>query len=438
MVFKFNRGEFYTATPELRDVEAQQILDHGFEINKQSNTLLLFPKELRDKHDCLLKKYLLERRKNMKLNLGEVVTLFPSNIEKCKIEGVMRRTPTYWYAVSQTKLQKLCRNYFDLDSFIYSSPKEVVLVSQYEICTRDIRYSVESNIFRIPFESQKQHLRILDQRRKQEPILIIPKTRTPCQSGSGSKRQKIAVPSNNELAPISIDQKSVIGNVIAVYGDTNGVPEVWYYILERDFEGIVLERANETTFEPTAHIDPIEKTTVLDWDVRCKIVAGGNVIVPLTSQQNHRILLEKTLKNIQEKQAGRVSAAPVEQKNDVGNVIAVYENIERSTVVRYYIIEKDLHGILLAKTDETAFNRTSTVDLIYESRVLSWKVKHTTGLDGTILIDAKEQQLYRNLVKPGMKWTDPAKDNLGSADSLSVDRDEPLPVQHLAPETMVQ
>lgn len=438
MVFKFNRGEFYTATPELKNIKDQQILDHGFEYDKQSNTMLLVPKELKDKHAYLLKKYLLERRKNIRLNLGEIVTLLPSNIERCKIEGVIRRTPTYWYAVSHTKLQKLTRNYFDLDSFIYASPKELVTVSQYEVCTRHIKYSVENSIFRIPFESQKQHVHILDQRRKEEPIVITPKTRVIEQSGPGSKRQKIASPSNNEQTPAPIDQKSVIGNVIAVYRDTKGVPEVWYYILEKDFEGIVLERANEETFEPTVHIDPIEQTTVLDWDVRCKIITGGNVIIPLASQQNHRRLLERTLKNIQEKQAESVSETSAEQKNDVGNVIAVYEDIDRKTVVRYYILEKDSHGILLANTTETAFNRTSTIDSIYESRVLSWKVKHKTESDGTILIDAKEQQLYRNLVKPGMKWTDPRNVNLGSADSLSVDREEPDPVQPLAPETLVQ
>ena len=363
MVFKFNRGEFYTATPELKNIKDQQILDHGFEYDKQSNTMILVPKELKDKHAYLLKKYLLERRKNIRLNLGEIVTLLPSNIERCKIEGVIRRTPTYWYAVSHTKLQKLTRNYFDLDSFIYASPKELVTVSQYEVCTRHIKYSVENSIFRIPFESQKQHVHILDQRRKEEPIVITPKTRVIEQSGPGSKRQKIAGPCNNEQTPAPIDQKSVIGNVIAV---------------------------------------------------------------------------ERTLKNIQEKQAESVSETSAEQKNDVGNVIAVYEDIDRKAVVRYYILEKDSHGILLANTTETAFNRTSTIDSIYESRVLSWKVKHKTESDGTILIDAKEQQLYRNLVKPGMKWTDPRNVNLGSADSLSVDREEPDPVQPLAPETTVQ
>ena len=64
----------------------------------------------------------------------------------------------------------------------------------------------------------------------------------------------------------------VAGNVISVYGATNGRAEVWYYLLEQNFDGILLDKFGPgNLFHTTATIDPIEPDTVLNWNVKAQI-----------------------------------------------------------------------------------------------------------------------------------------------------------------------
>jgi hypothetical protein len=91
--------------------------------------------------------------------------------------------------------------------------------------------------------------------------------------------------------------EAVAGNVISVYGATNGKPEVWYYLLEQNFDGILLVKSG-TYFFTTETIDPIESDTVLNWNVSAKIVKGGQIFISDTKQRSQERRLRLSLINV--------------------------------------------------------------------------------------------------------------------------------------------
>jgi hypothetical protein len=85
-----------------------------------------------------------------------------------------------------------------------------------------------------------------------------------------SSEEEKPVPKRIRTAPRNDNRfkaESVTGNIISVYGlDAAGKPEVWYYLLEQNFEGILLQQ-QANRFFTTATTDPIEYDTVLNWNV---------------------------------------------------------------------------------------------------------------------------------------------------------------------------
>lgn len=248
-----------------------------------------------------MKELIKKAKADAKLKKGEIFTVHGSQISSLEIGGTKYERVDFWRAVTATQAVALVQLKGRLEVFVQLSPRKYINVNEYKPASRHIEHTTENGLVRISLENQQKCVDYIKRCKGSQKGDLKSKSRRPSQTNSGPKRQKIDAAENDKAdrMPTSpVDQKNVIGNVIAVYGDTKGKAEVWYYILEKDFEGILLERLDETTFESTATIDKIEQTTVLEWDVACIIRSGGTVSISVPEQQSHQVLLEESLKKI--------------------------------------------------------------------------------------------------------------------------------------------
>lgn len=99
----------------------------------------------------------------------------------------------------------------------------------------------------------------------------------------------------NEFIQQDITAADVVGNVISVYGATNGQPEVWYYIMKQNLDGVLLQKFGRSYFATTT-VDPIDRDTVLNWDVNAQFGKKGEVYISAAEHREQEKLLKLSLK----------------------------------------------------------------------------------------------------------------------------------------------